>query len=327
MALRLTASASPLTRLEAGAARKAAALMQDARDRAMLSLSDGYRPRGGRTDEYDVVFARSRKASLLTEVDRLEVDLRHWLESDISEAASLAVSEVAKTSGLDVRLDRGVLGISIEMASDHVAAEMQKMRAAVRRAVTQAIGGALSHGEFVREVRMAIGGGDAIERMQRVERLQVNQGHQQQRAAMDEQLAALGSDLIKVWATEQDDLVRDSHAAIEGQERELRALFNVGDGATMETGPRSKVGHKANGPLDPSLPAQELYNCRCRVLYRKRKDARQSYISATPKGSRSAPSRRSRASIDPAAIGRLLTAAPASRMVAPGLSRLVARSR
>jgi SPP1 gp7 family putative phage head morphogenesis protein len=57
----------------------------------------------------------------------------------------------------------------------------------------------------------------------------------------------------KQWNTSQDEFVRDSHVAADGQVVDLEEQFQLGSGA------------RASFPLDPSLPAGDLVNCRCFV--------------------------------------------------------------
>ena len=59
---------------------------------------------------------------------------------------------------------------------------------------------------------------------------------------------------VYVWEATLDDRTRDSHADMDGQERTADELFDVN-------------GNPAQFPLDPSLPAEESINCRCRVAY------------------------------------------------------------
>jgi len=68
--------------------------------------------------------------------------------------------------------------------------------------------------------------------------------------------------LRKYWLHEDDSRARESHVRIGratnpdlgGEPIKADALFSVD-------------GHRAAGPHDPSLPAAEVINCRCRVIY------------------------------------------------------------
>lgn len=54
----------------------------------------------------------------------------------------------------------------------------------------------------------------------------------------------------KTWQTFEDELVRDSHEALDGKTIPMLERWDVG-------------GHEADHPMDPDLPAGELVNCRC----------------------------------------------------------------
>ncbi|HID24504.1 MAG TPA: hypothetical protein EYP14_19190, partial [Planctomycetaceae bacterium] len=66
-------------------------------------------------------------------------------------------------------------------------------------------------------------------------------------------LAAQGLVIGRRWEATEDDAVRPTHAAADGQVRKLSEPFDVG-------------GHKAMYPGDPALPAAERVNCRCVLL-------------------------------------------------------------
>jgi hypothetical protein len=67
-----------------------------------------------------------------------------------------------------------------------------------------------------------------------------------------------GLDLLKVWSTAGDGGKRHpSYPGLDGQERELDEPFDVG-------------GFEMMHPLDPDGPAEEVVNCRCALIYRRR---------------------------------------------------------
>ena len=59
---------------------------------------------------------------------------------------------------------------------------------------------------------------------------------------------------FKIWNTQRDSRVRDSHAKLQGKRVRINGYFNVG-------------GHKASFPGDARLPADESINCRCFLTY------------------------------------------------------------
>jgi len=63
-------------------------------------------------------------------------------------------------------------------------------------------------------------------------------------------------ELEKVWLASMDSRTRDSHFAADGQRVPLNGAFTIGAG-----------NWPALYPGDPSLPAKEVIQCRCSVLY------------------------------------------------------------
>lgn len=63
----------------------------------------------------------------------------------------------------------------------------------------------------------------------------------------------------KGWRTMRDELVRHSHATMNGQKQPLNAPFISGKGNTLMY------------PGDPSAPDDERYGCRCQAIYTIRK--------------------------------------------------------
>ena len=71
---------------------------------------------------------------------------------------------------------------------------------------------------------------------------------------------AMGNKHTKIWRTAGDNRVRDSHAAIDGEEVDLNALFSNG----------------LKRPKDPNGRPEEVYNCRCTILWDGTKGATRS---------------------------------------------------
>lgn len=72
----------------------------------------------------------------------------------------------------------------------------------------------------------------------------------------------------KVWRSEHDDKVRDSHAAADGQVVDGDGFFTVG-------------GVKMFAPGDLSAPAEEWAGCRCHPEYRRRTAMPEQLVAAT----------------------------------------------
>ena len=71
---------------------------------------------------------------------------------------------------------------------------------------------------------------------------------------------ATGNKHTKIWKTAGDNRVRDSHAAIDGEEVDINALFSNG----------------LKRPKDPNGRPEEVYNCRCTILWDGTKGATRS---------------------------------------------------
>ena len=66
---------------------------------------------------------------------------------------------------------------------------------------------------------------------------------------------ATGLLLDKVWLATRDARTRESHIRANGQRVDIDGLFNIG-------------GSEAKYPGDPNLPASEVVNCRCAIIYK-----------------------------------------------------------
>jgi hypothetical protein len=68
--------------------------------------------------------------------------------------------------------------------------------------------------------------------------------------------SGVGNKVKKVWLATRDSRTRDSHAAVDGQKRDMMGFFNVG-------------GYEMKFPGDTSrgAPAKEVVQCRCTQYY------------------------------------------------------------
>lgn len=264
-------------RLETTAARDALESLRDARARLMDLLTEGMGFTGEDATDFDRALVLSKRKAIDQAIADLERSLTGTVSAQLDQAARLAALDLKELAGFSVRVDPNVLAYAQATAGDKVTAWSSGFASRLRALTTQTFAGGLTYREYVAGIRKAMGRAGAEHAVDRIVRTEVNRAYQQQRAAGDEQLADLGTDLIRVWVTQLDLRVRDSHAAIHGQERELDQPFSVGRGASAETAPGGR-GYQANGPLDPTLPPEEAINCRCDVLYVPRAEARQAYI-------------------------------------------------
>jgi HK97 family phage portal protein len=73
--------------------------------------------------------------------------------------------------------------------------------------------------------------------------------------------AATGDDITRTWLTRRDDRVRHTHHEADGQQQPLGTPFVVGQALLRYPG-------------DPLGPAEEVINCRCRLLHRSKRSGR-----------------------------------------------------
>ena len=85
------------------------------------------------------------------------------------------------------------------------------------------------------------------------ERIARTEAHTASQRGAREGAKATGLPLIKRWLS-AERRVRPTHAAADGQERDLDKPYSIG-------------GHAAMHPGDPKLPAKERINCRCQEMY------------------------------------------------------------
>ena len=85
---------------------------------------------------------------------------------------------------------------------------------------------------------------------------------------------AMGNKHTKIWKTAGDNRVRDSHAAIDGEEVDINALFSNG----------------LKRPKDPNGRPEEVYNCRCTILWDGTRGATRSARQGEVTGSYKKPS-------------------------------------
>lgn len=86
-----------------------------------------------------------------------------------------------------------------------------------------------------------------------------NAGRNQSIQQMIEKGLITAGDVTKRWRTMRDELVRHSHATMNGQKQPLNAPFISGNGNALMY------------PGDPSAPDDERYGCRCQAVYTIRK--------------------------------------------------------
>ena len=254
-----------------------------ARDRVSAIISKGQNPGGTKASEYDVFVASQLKVAIEGEIANLRGALLTLSEKTATGAATLAAKhysiDVARFGVAPVGVDARTIAYASDVAGEKIVAVSDEIRAKVRAAITHAMAGGLSRGDLVAAVTDAVAGKRTAAGVERIIRTEVGQSYEQSQVAADVQVLKAGGDLIKRWRSRLGPTTRDDHFAIDGQERELDDLFDLGGGATADTDPG--VGEeRANAPHDPTLSAGQAINCQCYVERVPRSARTKAYIAA-----------------------------------------------
>ena len=137
--------------------------------------------------------------------------------------------------------------------STHATRQSKYVADAIRKRVQRALQDTLtgSEREAVKAVASQLRKGLALSIAQRIARTEThtaaNMGSQEMAEESD-------ADMVKEWGATEDERTRESHAAADGQTRELDETFQVGSANLAFPG-------------DPDGPPEEIINCRCVALY------------------------------------------------------------
>lgn len=239
----------------------------------------------GSGTEFGRAEALSRKAAIERAIKNLEGELPKVIQDTAAKSAQSAstvpVELYGETLKVAVAVSPEAIAEASRSAAEAVANVGKGLRQDLNRAVVGVVSGAYDRSTFEQKIRDAFGGEVLEHRVERIARTEISKAFMAQHAANDEALAAMpGVDLIKVWVSsgKPDGQARPEHAAIEGQERELDERFDVGGGATDATPPGGGQ-YQCMGPMDPSLPADQVIQCGCRYRRVPRSEARQPYIA------------------------------------------------
>ena len=237
--------------------------------------------------QYDRFLAQQKEQAILSAMRVLGRDVGIYSDERLGIASAKGVKDAANRVAA-LGLGEPIIGVdprTLEFVQDFAGVQIRGVlygvRTKVNSAMQRAIAGALDLRNLQREVRDAFGGDVTAARIERIVRTETVRAYSQAQAAADEQLVDrdVDLDIVKVWRSSKDTRTRPSHRAIDGQERELWQPFHVGGGASASTARDDGTGFEANGPADPSLPAEESIQCRCTVIYVPREKAKQPYIA------------------------------------------------
>jgi len=99
-------------------------------------------------------------------------------------------------------------------------------------------------------------------RAEAITRTEVNRVLNTANQIRGDQVAEVVPGLKKYWLTSNDDRVRPSHVSVGNTTNPASGGAPIGAKEKFTVS-----GIRVNGPHDPALPASEVVNCRCRVIY------------------------------------------------------------
>lgn len=284
----------PRFRSQANAAAKDVRGLLDRARADILALLAGDVGADRSTTDYDRFLATQRADAIRRALADLDAQARAVSDRTLATLAADGAGDVAaKFEQLlgpvapRVGVDVPTLQLVQDLAGAQVTGVLDEARRKINIAMQRGMAGALDAPGMQKAIDEALGGDAPVARIENIFRTESVRAYSQAEAAAIEKIAEgpIGDELIKRWrVADRTPRTRPSHLAIDGQERELKDLFNVGGGATAATPPGSDVGHKANGPADPSLPVEEVAECRCTVHYIPRSAAEQPYIARSRAG-------------------------------------------
>lgn len=238
--------------------------------------------RGDRGTEFDRFAALRKKQAIEREVDALERTLVNRIGDATRAAVPIADDLHPEAPANGVGISANVVSRAQADAAKFVRDITDRARRELNQAVVQATTGEDTRQEFEQRIADVIDEDVMSSRVERIARTELGKVFEDQGRQADQELAAMGSDLIKVWSHKCGGAMcpgaRPDHVALHGQERELWQDFNVGGGATKST-PPGGVGTSAPRPLDGALPAKHVINCGCTVERIPRVEAVQPYTA------------------------------------------------
>jgi len=128
---------------------------------------------------------------------------------------------------------------------------MGTLKEAVRSVLVESFGDGTGEAGTVKLIRERIGRQLSASSAARLARTEM---HTASTIGADEAARSTGLEMIKEWASAEDNRTRPSHAEADGDEVPLDEPFSVGGALLMVPG-------------DPSGPAKEIINCRCAILH------------------------------------------------------------
>lgn len=286
----------PRFRSAAKAAAKDVRALLDRARADILAMLAGDAGADRSTTDYDRYLATQRAEGIRRALEDLDAQARAISDRTLSVLAADGAGDVgSKIEQLlgamapRVGVDVPTLQLVQDLAGAQVTGVLDEARRKINITMQLGMAGSLDGPAMQRQISEALGGDAPVARVEDIFRTEGARAYTQSEAAAVERLAEtpVADEMIKRWrVADRSPRTRPSHLAIDGQERELGDLFNVGGGATAATPPGSSVGHQANGPGDPSLPVEEVASCRCTVHYVLRSSAEQPYIDRKHAGAR-----------------------------------------
>ena len=216
------------------------------------------------TSEFNRSILRQIEASITRRIEEFRQALNIQLRGNLERAAELGVEAVDSPVSTLIRPSR-VIGVSpqvVQVAADYSASLITSLSNSLRDQIDSTLKraalGSLSPQDAIKAVGRSLKSRGVFksiaaraETIVRTEVLRIQEIAAHARMLENrETMRRAGWALKKEWIASLDARVRPSHAAANGQVREVDEAFSVGGESLMY-------------PRDPSGSAQETINCRC----------------------------------------------------------------
>jgi HK97 family phage portal protein len=175
------------------------------------------------------------------------------VEDLYSQAMGAGMDRVAMTFGISFDVEAPWVDEMISARANQLAGQVtQTTYDAIVAEMTDGVAAGESIDELAERIRSVFTIADEV-RSTRIARTEVISAYN---GAATRSVQELPRDVViaQEWIATRGSRTRDSHAAADGQVQLVGVPFSVG-------------GHSAEYPGDPSLPADEVVNCRCTVAF------------------------------------------------------------
>jgi SPP1 gp7 family putative phage head morphogenesis protein len=199
-------------------------------------------------------------------VDQYGADLKKMLEIHYRRVMQVSADESAKLieqAKILPELSKRTMGQDFWSAmarfiNDNTAGKVTQINGTTKRNIQKIIRGGINEGLSSREMAKKIREVSGISTAYRAKMIARTETHGAYNYATDKSVEATGIPMLKIWSSAINERTRKPHLKANKQKREQAEAFLVWDEALMRPG-------------DPDGSAKNIINCRCAVLYRRKK--------------------------------------------------------